>query len=68
MHPGSKSALQDVVGRGLICLLDIDMQGVRSVKRYAQENKDLRPAFVFIQPTDLAEVRAGSFVCWCCMC
>ncbi|KJE96113.1 guanylate kinase, partial [Capsaspora owczarzaki ATCC 30864] len=45
MYGTSKRAVEDVVRRGKICVLDIDMQGVKSVK-----NTDLNARFVFVQP------------------
>ena len=38
-------AVDDVTQRGTVCILDIDMQGVKSVK-----NTDLDPYFIFISP------------------
>ncbi|XP_039513186.1 guanylate kinase-like isoform X4 [Pimephales promelas] len=44
MYGTSKAAVQAVQGKNLICILDIDMQGVRNIKR-----TDLNPIYVSIQ-------------------
>lgn len=41
----SIKAVEDVVAQGKVCMLDIDMQGVKSVK-----NTALNPKYIFIQP------------------
>eukprot|EP01094_Clydonella_sp_ATCC50884_P010845 TRINITY_DN20661_c0_g1_i1.p1 TRINITY_DN20661_c0_g1~~TRINITY_DN20661_c0_g1_i1.p1 ORF type:complete len:315 (+),score=108.39 TRINITY_DN20661_c0_g1_i1:34-945(+) len=56
LYGTSKQAIKDVQSSGMVCLLDIDMQGVKSVKAYAEQEEDLNPGFVFIQPTDLDEL------------
>ncbi|ELU10045.1 hypothetical protein CAPTEDRAFT_152418 [Capitella teleta] len=48
MYGTSKQAVHDVVDTGKICILDIDMQGVKSVKA-----TDLKPRYIFIQPPSL---------------
>lgn len=45
MYGTSKAAVQDVQAKNLICILDIDMQGVRNIKR-----TDLNPIYISIQP------------------
>ncbi|XP_034411833.1 guanylate kinase isoform X3 [Cyclopterus lumpus] len=45
----SKAAVQDVRAKNLICILDVDMQGVRNIKR-----TDLQPVYVSIQPPSMA--------------
>ena len=40
--------MEDVLARGKICILDIDVQGVKAVKE-----TDLTPLFVFIKPPSL---------------
>ncbi|KAM4605632.1 guanylate kinase isoform 2-T2 [Polymixia lowei] len=45
MYGTSKAAVQDVQAKNLICILDIDMQGVKNIKR-----TDLNPIYVSIQP------------------
>ena len=44
----SKASVEDVLNSGKICILDIDVQGVKAVK-----NTDLTPLFVFIKPPSL---------------
>ena len=48
MYGTSKSAVEDVLNSGKICILDIDVQGVKAVKK-----TDLTPMFVFIKPPSL---------------
>jgi len=43
----SKSAIQEVLQRNKICILDIDSQGVAKIK-----NTDLEAIFVFVRPPD----------------
>ncbi|XP_060772547.1 guanylate kinase isoform X3 [Neoarius graeffei] len=45
MYGTSKAAVQAVQAQNLICILDIDMQGVKSIKR-----TNLNPIYVSIQP------------------
>uniref|UniRef100_A0A8C5R3G9 guanylate kinase n=1 Tax=Leptobrachium leishanense TaxID=445787 RepID=A0A8C5R3G9_9ANUR len=45
MYGTSKAAVRDVQARNQICILDIDMQGVKSIKR-----TDLNPMYISIQP------------------
>jgi len=48
MYGTSKQAVQHVLNSGKICILDIDVQGVISVKE-----TELKPKFVFIKPPSL---------------
>jgi len=48
MYGTSKAAVQDVRAKNLICILDIDMQGVRNIKR-----TDLNPIYVTILPPSM---------------
>jgi guanylate kinase len=48
LYGTSKKAVSDVCTSGQICVLDIDMQGVRSVKE-----TDLNPVYVLIKPPSL---------------
>ncbi|XP_041698303.1 guanylate kinase isoform X3 [Coregonus clupeaformis] len=48
MYGTSKASVQAVKDKNLICVLDIDMQGVRAVK-----TTDLNPIYVFIQPPSM---------------
>lgn len=47
----SKRAVQEVQELGKICVLDIDIQGVKQIK-----STDLNPLYVFIKPPSLAEL------------
>ncbi|XP_019962780.1 guanylate kinase isoform X1 [Paralichthys olivaceus] len=49
MYGTSKAAVQDVQAKNLICILDIDMQGVRNIK-----GTDLNPIYISIQPPSMA--------------
>ncbi|XP_018531888.1 guanylate kinase isoform X3 [Lates calcarifer] len=48
MYGTSKAAVQDVQAKNLICILDIDMQGVRNIKE-----TDLSPIYISIQPPSM---------------
>lgn len=48
----SKKAVRDVADNGKICLLDIDMQGVKAVK-----NSDLNAKYLFIAPPSVEELK-----------
>ncbi|CAH1789430.1 unnamed protein product, partial [Owenia fusiformis] len=45
LYGTSKKAVEEVAKTGRICILDIDMQGVKSVKK-----TDLNPRYIFIKP------------------
>lgn len=49
MYGTSKAAVQDVQAKNLICILDIDMQGVKNIK-----GTDLNPIYISIQPPSMA--------------
>ncbi|XP_034038777.1 guanylate kinase [Thalassophryne amazonica] len=51
MYGTSKAAVQDVQSKNLICILDIDMQGVKSIKK-----TDLEPLYISIQPPSMEAV------------
>jgi len=44
----SKKAIADVSSSGRICILDIDMQGVKSVKK-----TNLKPRYIFVKPPSI---------------
>ncbi|XP_003747018.1 guanylate kinase [Galendromus occidentalis] len=48
MYGTSKRAVRDVMNSGRICILDIEIEGVKNVK-----NTDLNPTYVFIKPPSL---------------
>lgn len=51
MYGTSKKAIEDISRSGRICLLDIDLQGVKSLKR-----TDLNPRYIFIQAPSIEEL------------
>merc|ERR1712098_787565 len=51
MYGTSKAAVESVRSKGVICILDIDIQGVMSTKK-----TDLNPNYVFIKPPSLEEL------------
>ncbi|XP_046707284.1 guanylate kinase [Silurus meridionalis] len=48
MYGTSKAAVQAVQAQNLICILDIDMQGVKSIKK-----TNLNPIYISIQPPSM---------------
>lgn len=44
----SKAAIEDVQAKNLICILDVDIQGVRRIKE-----TDLNPIYISIQPPSM---------------
>uniref|UniRef100_A0A8C6Q9F6 Guanylate kinase 1b n=1 Tax=Nothobranchius furzeri TaxID=105023 RepID=A0A8C6Q9F6_NOTFU len=48
MYGTSKSAVEDVRAKNLICILDVDIQGVKRIKE-----TDLDPIYISIQPPSL---------------
>ncbi|XP_041948429.1 guanylate kinase isoform X2 [Alosa sapidissima] len=51
MYGTSKAAVQAVQAKNLICILDIDMQGVKNIKR-----TDLNPIYISIHPPSMQEL------------
>jgi guanylate kinase len=49
----SKKSVRDVAEKGKICLLDIDMQGVKSVKA-----SDLNAKYLFVAPPSIEDLKA----------
>jgi hypothetical protein len=49
----SKAAVHSVFSQGKICILDIDVQGVQSVKKASLEPE---PCYIFIQPPSMDEL------------
>lgn len=56
LYGTSKKAVQDVLCQGKICILDIDVQGVKQVK-----NTDLQAQYVFIRPPS---IEVCFYSCW----
>ncbi|XP_028857024.1 guanylate kinase 1b isoform X2 [Denticeps clupeoides] len=48
MYGTSKSSIEDVQAQNLICILDVDIQGVKNIKK-----TDLNPIYISIQPPSL---------------
>ncbi|XP_029684278.1 guanylate kinase 1b isoform X2 [Takifugu rubripes] len=48
MYGTSKAAIEDVQAQNLICILDVDIQGVRRIKE-----TDLNPIYISIQPPSM---------------
>jgi len=44
----SKKAIADIRGSGRICILDIDMQGVKSIKQ-----TDIQCRYIFVKPPSI---------------
>lgn len=51
LYGTSKKAVIDVLSSGRVCVLDVDIQGVRSLKK-----TDLNPLFLFIKPPTLDDL------------
>lgn len=54
LYGTSISAVKQVLDSGKMCILDIDLQGVHSVKKCAQ---DMQPLFIFIMPPSFEELK-----------
>uniref|UniRef100_A0A8C1PJ79 Guanylate kinase n=1 Tax=Cyprinus carpio TaxID=7962 RepID=A0A8C1PJ79_CYPCA len=48
MYGTSKSSIEDVQAHNLICILDVDIQGVKNIKK-----TDLNPIYISIQPPSI---------------
>ncbi|XP_030640513.1 guanylate kinase 1b [Chanos chanos] len=48
MYGTSKQSIEDVQAKNLICILDVDIQGVRNIKK-----TDLNPIYISIQPPSM---------------
>jgi guanylate kinase len=53
MYGTSKAAVDAVAQQGKVCVLDIDVQGVKQIK-----NTELNPLYVFIKPPSLEELKS----------
>lgn len=53
LYGTSLRSLRDVRDRGKRCLLDVDVEGVRSIKEVAATDPSLEPRYVFIAPPSL---------------
>jgi len=52
LYGTSKKAVEDVQAHGKICILDIDVQGVRAIK-----NTDLNPRLIFVSPPSFESLK-----------
>ncbi|XP_008328791.1 guanylate kinase 1b [Cynoglossus semilaevis] len=48
LYGTSKAAIEDVLAKNLICILDVDIQGVKRIK-----DTDLNPIYISIQPPSM---------------
>ncbi|XP_039985235.1 guanylate kinase 1b [Xiphias gladius] len=48
MYGTSQAAVEDVLAKNLICILDVDLQGVKRIKQ-----TDLNPIYISIQPPSM---------------
>ncbi|KAJ0065048.1 hypothetical protein NL108_001053, partial [Boleophthalmus pectinirostris] len=48
MYGTSKAAVEDVLAKNVICILDVDIQGVRRIKE-----TDLNPIYISVQPPSM---------------
>lgn len=53
LYGTSKKVIRDIGSSGRICILDIDTQGVRSVKK-----TDLNPVYVFVKTSDYETLKS----------
>uniref|UniRef100_A0A1I8HXU1 Guanylate kinase-like domain-containing protein n=1 Tax=Macrostomum lignano TaxID=282301 RepID=A0A1I8HXU1_9PLAT len=53
----SKAAVSAVAEAGKICLLDVDTQGVKALKRQSE----LHPKYIFVMPPSIEVLAAGNF-------
>ncbi|XP_039305038.1 guanylate kinase isoform X2 [Solenopsis invicta] len=51
LYGTSKQAVEEVQRLGKVCVLDIDIQGVKQIKR-----TDLNPLYIFIKPPSIVEL------------
>lgn len=51
MYGTSKAAVEDVLAQNVICILDVDIQGVKRIK-----DTDLNPIYISVQPPSMDEL------------
>ena len=54
MYATSKQAIKEVQDEGKICILDLEMNGVKQIKR----TKNIEPLYIFIKPPSIAELES----------
>jgi guanylate kinase len=52
MYATSKMAIKDIQDKGQVCILDLEMKGVKQIK----ETKEIDPRYVFIQPPSIDDL------------
>ena len=52
MYATSKMAIKDIQDKGQICILDLEMKGVKQIK----ETKGIDPRYVYIQPPSIEDL------------
>lgn len=58
LYGTSKQTVLDQASKGSIVLLDIEMEGVKQLKRILSTQADVNYSFVFVRPPDLATLEA----------
>ena len=58
----SIQAVEDIKKQGRICILDVDVQGVKSIKK-----TNLNPRYIFISPPNLKELVSTSIYKFRCV-
>jgi len=54
MYATSKQAIKEIQDKGKICILDLEMNGVKQIKR----TKNIDPLYIFIKPPSIAELES----------
>ena len=54
LYATSKQAIKDIQDKGKICILDLEMNGVKQMKTA----KDINPLYIFIKPPSIAELES----------
>ena len=52
MYATSKLSIKDIQDEGKICILDLEMKGVKQIK----ESREINPLYVFIQPPNISDL------------
>ena len=52
MYATSKLSIKDIQDEGKICILDLEMKGVKQIK----ESSEINPMYVFIQPPNISDL------------
>ena len=54
MYATSKQAIKEIQDKGKICILDLEMNGVKQIKR----TKNIDPVYIFIKPPSISELES----------